>query len=1156
MTARLGTSPTKARDMRWRPKALPGAGDFREWFAQHSPLLPAPPPARPQAGAHTSKSSRLRSRLKRRRAVWQHAANFIATLNSLDEGKCLRKTVTSSPSCQSPEGKEALSQLHQVALREASRLERVRRSSCSTGVASLAALVKSSAIDDYTVRDSTKSQVPMIAEAIDEPSYSQVVDLLSVLSPEESRFYSCEENVIDCEGKSLVISQELEERYGFIGGSVEEYEAYFHRELPPQMWHWATRDQVKTIAGFSVVPKKNPLKQRKLLMQCAANYWWCDCRSRENHGMLGGTALARMHVDSNCVAAGAFDESNAFTSVLTPPWMWGWCSAPPLVASRVWKVLPEELRARITPQTQVFPQYMRLAMGSSHSVHLLMNINVSVVGRALCTSYRPCIEPPHQEIAQPAVPLEAILEDQPINVPKEQLAGSASTADDLWLAMKKAATVSASMLSLDEFCHQVRSLKQRATRTCVVLNLFAGPRRCGDIEEWTTRLCAAAGIALLFCSVDLLVDSRWDLAAPETFLALMMLAEEGLIDIVLGGPPCSTFSKLRFLPGGPPPLRLRGQYVWGLPGLTLAQKARVREGNVLMVNFLALAEAVSLRGGGHLLEHPADPGCEPFPSIWSTEELRALEARCCAIRLLIHQCMFGGPARKDTFLSGTLDGLDIPAVTCDKSYQHAAYVGGSVNGAFKSRELATYPEGLCKFIAELIVASLQRFVRDDTGPSGGLRSGLSCPRLSHWSTCAGPERERGISVVNELAVKNEGVVLSHTQGAMYMHVDDGLILFGGTPPTASKTCEVKCPDAQAALLTNETMEFCSEALEQVGFSVGSREGDGQLTKIIGYELVRFPAQLRLPAERAVLLQDALYFLASCAMVTVDLVRSVLGTWIWAALLKREALCIPFHVFRFCQKCEGQRVRWWPQVRNEIRAMADVVPHLVALIGAPLLDTIFATDAMGEAHDNGGWGIVAADVPHELALECYRKAHKPGKSVVKLSGDYGGENNPDTPFLRKVPFCRLPREIFNEEHTQWQDVAAGRWRYADPIALGESRAVVRLVRGLAAHPKLHSAKAISLEDNSVTSGSMAKGRSPAPALNYLCRQRAASCLGARLGIVLPWTETTLMPADELSRYGFSGRPAAAGRPPTCEDHSRQFGAVPQSHSPFRGMVGGA
>ena len=33
-------------------------------------------------------------------------------------------------------------------------------------------------------------------------------------------------------------------------------------------------------------------------------------------------------------------------------------------------------------------------------------------------------------------------------------------------------------------------------------------------------------------------------------MALMMLAEEGLIDVILGGPPCSTWSKLRFLPGG------------------------------------------------------------------------------------------------------------------------------------------------------------------------------------------------------------------------------------------------------------------------------------------------------------------------------------------------------------------------------------------------------------------------------------------------------------------------------------------------------------------------------------------------------------------------------------------------------------------------------
>ena len=68
------------------------------------------------------------------------------------------------------------------------------------------------------------------------------------------------------------------------------------------------------------------------------------------------------------------------------------------------------------------------------------------------------------------------------------------------------------------------------------------------------------------------------------------------------------------------------------------------------------------------MEHPADPGVEPSPSIWSTEKMQGLEFRCNAIRLLIHQCMFGGRARKDIFLSGTLDGLDMPAIVCDEPF--------------------------------------------------------------------------------------------------------------------------------------------------------------------------------------------------------------------------------------------------------------------------------------------------------------------------------------------------------------------------------------------------------------------------------------------------------------------------------------------------------
>ena len=164
-TVPRGATPQGTRGQCWRPKPLPSAGDLREWFADHQPLLPKPPPPRHSAGANTSTSSRL----KRRTAVLRQAACFIATLNSPDEGRCHRNTVASHPS-QHWKGREAWAQLHSVALREASRLERARWSLGSTGVTTLAARLKSFASDDYTIRERTTFQIPTIASSTDGPS--------------------------------------------------------------------------------------------------------------------------------------------------------------------------------------------------------------------------------------------------------------------------------------------------------------------------------------------------------------------------------------------------------------------------------------------------------------------------------------------------------------------------------------------------------------------------------------------------------------------------------------------------------------------------------------------------------------------------------------------------------------------------------------------------------------------------------------------------------------------------------------------------------------------------------------------------------------------------------------------------------------------------
>ncbi len=110
---------------------------------------------------------------------------------------------------------------------------------------------------------------------------------------------------------------------------------------------------------------------------------------------------------------------------------------------------------------------------------------------------------------------------------------------------------------LEEWCDAVRAASRSEARVFTIIHLFAGERREDDIEECPMKRAATDGLTLLVLSVDLANDPEWDLTSPSTFDKLRELVVEGLIDAVLGGPPCSTWSRLRFRPGGPRPLRFR-----------------------------------------------------------------------------------------------------------------------------------------------------------------------------------------------------------------------------------------------------------------------------------------------------------------------------------------------------------------------------------------------------------------------------------------------------------------------------------------------------------------------------------------------------------------------------------------------------------------------
>ena len=347
------------------------------------PIPRVPPPHRPE-----STSSRLRRRHRQKVELRKLANEYVEALNTMYRGGCAGPRRHRRHGRMTEQLREAHAKTHAVALREAKRLAVERRGSCPTGAQALEELVGRPEAAPYGWRR-VVPQIPLVALRIDEPSEDRTVNMLEALSAEEASYYAEESNVVKPEERSRQLFDELQQHYGFVGGSAEEYTRYFNRQdLPSNMWHFGVASEVQCVSGFSTVPKKDGHSQRKLIMLVACNYMWDDARGRHEHGLHGGAAIARAWVSGDVLELAAFDESNAFTYVEVPKWFWSWQAVPPLRAHSIWEKLPQELRDRVRWDEWIYPMYRRLAMGASHSVHILMDINVTTVGRAFQAARR------------------------------------------------------------------------------------------------------------------------------------------------------------------------------------------------------------------------------------------------------------------------------------------------------------------------------------------------------------------------------------------------------------------------------------------------------------------------------------------------------------------------------------------------------------------------------------------------------------------------------------------------------------------------------------------------------------------------------------------------------------------------------------------------
>jgi len=113
---------------------------------------------------------------------------------------------------------------------------------------------------------------------------------------------------------------------------------------------------------------------------------------------------------------------------------------------------------------------------------------------------------------------------------------------------------------------------------------------------------------------------------------------------------------------------------------------------------------VSGAGGWVGLEHPRDPGREPFPSFWPTWEMSFFLEAITGYRVNLHQCMYGSSAVLPTTIASNDCSVSSLVRCCRHVVPHTAVIAASDLYKSQPAAAARYPHDLTPALAGRFVA--------------------------------------------------------------------------------------------------------------------------------------------------------------------------------------------------------------------------------------------------------------------------------------------------------------------------------------------------------------------------------------------------------------------------------------------------------------------
>ena len=305
--------------------------------------------------------------------------------------------------------------------------------------------------------------------------------------------------------------------------------------------------------------------------------------------------------------------------------------------------------------------------------------------------------------------------------------------------------------------------------------------------------------------------------------------------------------------------------------------------------------------------------------------------------------------------------------TSSKSSTHTALALQAFRDASKDNNSASMFTG--PIVLHILNSLLDRMLLSNSGPSGAIQEGVSVKAVTTYSTSCTSRYAIRVQVINELNELGGQVQLSESQAAVYLHVDDTL-------------CYVQ---PGSAISADTLMHSIADWMEIFGFLVPERFGSKDLEKAIGFNVDQPKGRFALPPRKVHQLSTVLIGLSRATYIDVDILRCILGIYMFGAQLRRELMSLPFACYRMVETCEGLVVRNWSSVKRELRVMAHTLPLMYADTAIPIAPVIFASDAMGstvyDGDDFGGYGVVAAKLSQDDGLHVINSGEIVGRSLA-------------------------------------------------------------------------------------------------------------------------------------------------------------------------------